>query len=119
MTPGVGLMPAKNIYHDLVVRTLTADGWKITHDPLTLSFGGRDLYVDLGADQGALAAERSGRQIAVEIQSFLKISPVRDPEVAVGQYSIYRAILAERDPQRVLYVAVAKRVYESLLTERF
>lgn len=40
-------MPAKNIYHDLVVRALTADGWTITHDPLTLSFGGKDLFVDL------------------------------------------------------------------------
>ena len=31
-------MPAKNIHHDAVVRALTADGWTITHDPLTLSY---------------------------------------------------------------------------------
>jgi hypothetical protein len=36
-------VPAKNIYHDAVVRALTADGWTITHDPLILTFGARDL----------------------------------------------------------------------------
>jgi hypothetical protein len=82
-------MPAKNLYHDLVVRALTADGWAITHDPLTLSFGGRDRFVDLRAERAALAAEKDGRKIAVEIQSFLGASPVRDLEEAVGQYQIY------------------------------
>ena len=67
-------MPARNIHHDQVVRALIADGWTITHDPLTLSFGGRDLFVDLGAERTALAAEKSGRKIAVEIQSFLGAS---------------------------------------------
>jgi hypothetical protein len=60
-------MPAKNIYHDGVARALIADGWTITHDPLTLSFGGKDLFVDLGAERAALAAEKEGRRIAVEI----------------------------------------------------
>ncbi len=41
-------MPAKNIYHDCVVQALTADGWVVTHDPLTLAYGGKDLFVDLG-----------------------------------------------------------------------
>ena len=97
-------MPAKNIYHDAVIEALTADGWVITHDPLTLSFGGRDLYVDLGAERTALAAERGGRRIAVEVQSFLNRSIVRDLEEAVGQYAIYRAVLAEMEPERVLWV---------------
>jgi hypothetical protein len=40
-------VPARNIYHDTVATALTADGWTITDDPLRLSFGGRDLFVDL------------------------------------------------------------------------
>jgi hypothetical protein len=98
---------------------LRADGWTITHDPLTLSYGGRDLYVDLGAERQTVAAERAGRRIAVEIQSFLNPSPVRDLEEAVGQYSIYRAVLGETEPDRRLYLAVPRRVFESLLSERF
>ncbi len=61
---------SQNIYHDAVVRALIAEGWTITHDPLTLSYGGKDLFVDLGAERVTLAAEKTGQRIAVEIQSF-------------------------------------------------
>ncbi len=91
----------------------------ITHDPLTISFGGRDLFVDLGAERVTIAAERNGQKIAVEIQSFLSPSAVRDLEEAVGQYEIYRSILTEVEPDRVLYVAVPLRIYEGIFTDRF
>lgn len=45
-------MPARDRYHALVVRALVAEGWTITHDPLALSYGGRDLYVDLEHPSG-------------------------------------------------------------------
>jgi hypothetical protein len=112
-------MPAKNMYHRSVVRALTADGWTITDDPLTIAFGGKDLFIDLAAERSAVAAEKNGRRIAVEIQSFLSPSPVRDLQEAVGQYDIYRAILAETDPDRILYLAVPSRVDEGILSERF
>ena len=32
-------MPVKNIYHDTVIRALTADGWTNSHDPLSERFG--------------------------------------------------------------------------------
>ena len=94
-------MPARNIYHEVVVQALTADGWTITDDPLRLAFGGKDLYVDLGAERVAIAAERGQQRIAVEIQSFLSPSPVRNLQEAVGQYDVYRAILAETEPDRL------------------
>src|SRR5262249_11258174 len=49
-------MSAKNRYHGLVMRALENDWWKLTHDPLVLQYGTRDLVVDLGAEQ-LLAAE--------------------------------------------------------------
>lgn len=112
-------MPADNIYHDLVVQALIADGWIVTDDPLTVAFGGRDMYVDLAAHRRTFAAERSGRKIAVEIQSFLSPSPVRDLQEAVGQYDVYRAVLAETNPERQLYMAVPQRVQQTLLSEVF
>lgn len=112
-------MPARNIYHAAVVQALTADGWTVTHDPLTLAFGGKDLFVDLGAERRALAAEKAGRKIAVEIQSFLSPSPVRDLQEAVGQYEVYRAVLEETEPERLLYLAVPRHVNEGVLSERF
>ena len=112
-------MPAQDLYHDTVVHALTADGWTITHDPLSLSYGGRDLYIDLGAERTTIAAERDGQKIAIEIKSFLGSSTVRDLEEAVGQYQVYHSVLTEIDPGRMLYLAVPQRVYESLFTERF
>ncbi len=111
-------MPARNLYHDDVVRALTADGWTITHDPLTGSFGGRDLYVDLAADRVTLAAERDGQKIAVEIASFLHPSPVRDLPETVGQYEVYRILLARQEPDRLLYLAVPEGVYDGIFSER-
>jgi hypothetical protein len=112
-------VPARNIYHDIVVQALTDDGWTITDDPLRLSYGGRDLFVDLGAQRLTLAAEKAGQKIAVEVQRFLNPSPVRDLQEAVGQYEVYRTILEQTEPERRLYLAVPSVVYESLLTERF
>jgi hypothetical protein len=110
-------VPAKNIYHNAVVDALKADGWTITHDPLTISYGGKDLFVDLGAERVALAAERGEERIAVEVQSFLNPSPMRALQEAVGQFDVYRTILAETEPDRLLYLAVPRRVYEGLLIE--
>ncbi|MGC8644402.1 MAG: element excision factor XisH family protein [Isosphaeraceae bacterium] len=112
-------MPARNINHDAVVHALIEDGWTITHDPLTLSYGGRDLFVDLGAERVTLAAEKTGRKIAVEIQSFASQSPVRDLEEAVGQYEVYRAILAEMEPERQLFLAAPLRIHETFFEEKF
>ena len=55
----------------------------------------------------------------MEIQSFLSPSPVRDLQEAVGQYEIYKAILAETEPERLLFLAAPLRIYENLLSERF
>jgi hypothetical protein len=72
-------MSARDRFHDCVRNALIKDGWVITHDPLRLPWGKKDLYVDLGAEQ-LLAAEKGQRQIAVEIQSFLGKSEVDDLE---------------------------------------
>jgi hypothetical protein len=110
-------VPARNVYHEAVIRALKADGWTITHDPLTISFGGRDLFVDLGAERETIGAEKEGQRIAVEIQSFISQSPIRDLEEAVGQFEVYRAVLAKTEPDRTLHLAVPRRVHEGLLVE--
>lgn len=110
-------MPAKNIYHDAVVAALVADGWTITADPLYLTVEDRKLFVDLGAERNTLAAERGDEKIAVEIQSFVGGSPVRDFQEALGQYAMYRVILARQQPDRPLFLAVPQAVYDGILSE--
>jgi hypothetical protein len=110
-------VPARNLHHDAVVAALTAEGWKVTDDPLRIRVGKRDLCIDLGAEKTVLGAEKAGRKIAVEIQSFIGPSPVRDLEVAVGQYSLYRLALADGGVDRQLFMAVPQHVFESLFQE--
>ena len=46
-------------------------------------------------------------------------SPIRDLEEAVGQYYVYRSVLSEIESDRLLYLAVPRRIYEGIFTERF
>ncbi|GBE94315.1 element excision factor XisH family protein [Nostoc cycadae] len=71
-------MPVRNIYHVAVVQALIADGWTISNDPFYLAYGGRELYIDIGAEKVTIAAERNNEKIAVEIKNFLHLSPVTD-----------------------------------------
>ena len=110
-------MPAKDIYHNAVVQSLRADGWIITHDPLYIDYGGRNLFVDLGAEREAIAAEKDGQKIAVEIKSFTGLSEMSDLEKAIGQYIVYHDVLAQVEPDRVLYLAVSEDVASGLFEE--
>jgi hypothetical protein len=109
-------MSCRDIYHNIVVRILIEDGWIITDDPLVLTFGGRELYADLGAER-RIGAERNGVKIGVEIKTFIGQSDVHDLELALGQYNIYRDILKKTEPDRQLYLAVPQRAYEGIFIE--
>ena len=109
-------MPAKDLYHDTVKNALIKDGWRITDDPLILSIGKKNLFVDLGAEK-LIAAEKSNQKIAVEIKSFIGASQVDDLEKALGQYILYGEILREKEEQRVLYLAIKQLAYEEIFEE--
>lgn len=109
-------MPAKDIYHNIVKNALEKDAWTITNDPLVLQYGSKDLFVDLGAEK-IIAAEKSGRKIAVEIKSFLGASQMNDLEKAVGQYIVYKDILEEIENDRLLYLAVTNIAYRDIFSE--
>ena len=109
-------MPARDFYHDDVCLALERDGWTITHDPYTMTFGGRDLQVDLGAER-LIAAERGTERIAVEVKSFLGPSEMYDLQRAIGQFVLYRTSMNRLDPDRVLYLAVPKGIARTLLKE--
>src|SRR5262245_21625326 len=112
-----GGMPARNIHHTAVIQALQAEGWTITHDPFPIPFGDRRLFIDVGAERVTIGAERGSERIAVEIASFLADSPVRDLQEAVGQFVVYRALLSQTEPERVLFLGVSTRVYDSVLSE--
>jgi hypothetical protein len=109
-------MPAKDLYHDTVKTALTKDGWTITDDPLVLKVGTRNALVDLGAEK-LIAAERGPEKIAVEIKVFVSPSPITDLEKAWGQFFLYKRILQKREPERQLYLAVDRNIFETFFEE--
>src|SRR5713226_3325015 len=111
-------MATRDIFHEAVKHALVKDGWTITHDPLSLSFGGVDLYIDLGAEK-VIAAERGGQRIAVEIKSFIGPSLVTDFHIALGQFLNYRLALEAQDLERQLYLAVPLDAYTAFFTLPF
>ena len=109
-------MPARDTYHDTVKNALIKDDWEITHDPLSLKWGTRDMYVDLGASQ-LLAADKGERQIAAGMKSFVGQSDMNDLDKAMGQYLVYQDVLAEVEPNRTLYLAIANETFEGIFSE--
>lgn len=72
--------------------------------------------IDLGAER-LIAAERHQHKIAVEIKSFLSPSPLTDLENAMGQFTIYAKILSLQEPERTLYLAVNRPVFQEIFAE--
>lgn len=74
------------------------------------------MYVDLGAER-LVAAEKEDQRIAVEIKGFAGLSPMTDLERAIGQFTLYQVVLAEREPDYILYLAVSAEVMKDVFQE--
>jgi hypothetical protein len=111
-------MPARDRYHNAVKQALIKEGWTITHDPFHLHYGGFDFFIDFGAED-VLAASKDDRQIAVEVKSFVGASSLHEFHFAIGQFLNYRIVLAEAEPDRILYLALSDYVYTNLLLTPF
>ncbi len=105
-------MAAPDKFHDVVKHALIKDGWTITDDPLYLDYGGVDYSVDFGAEK-LIGAEKHGQRIAVEVKSFLSDSTTYEFHHVVGQFTDYRIMLSQVQPERILYVAVPSDIYHS------
>lgn len=109
-------MPARDSIHETVKEAVIKDGWEITDDPYVISYGDRFLFVDLGAS-GFIGIQQGNKQIAIEIKQFRGQSQVTDLEQAIGQYSLYRILLNQIDPERDLYLAISEATYSDIFNE--
>ena len=108
-------MPAKDVFHNAVIKALETENWIITADPLKLDVGGVEMYVDLGAEK-LIAAEKNGTKIAVEVKSFIGTSNIYEFHTAMGQFINYRVALEEQYPDRELYLAVPNGTYKTFFS---
>ena len=112
-------MPAKDIFHNAIKSALIKEGWPITDDPLFIKASTRiSLYIDLGGER-AIGAEKEGKKIAVEIKSFLGMSPLAEFHTALGQFLNYVLALRINQPERVLYLAITEDTYRDFFGDPF
>ena len=107
---------AKDIFHETVRTALENEDWTVTHDPLTLKLSKRNLFINLGAEK-IIAAQKENQKIAVEIKSFVGLSPITDFYKALGQYQLYILALKRQFPDTTLYLAMPQESYESLIKD--
>lgn len=88
----------------------------ISHDPLSIAIGKISVQIDLGLES-LIGAEKGARKIAVEIKSFSNVSQITDFYAALGQYLCYKVALAERQPDRILYLAIPDLVCNLFFVE--
>ncbi len=105
---------AKDRYHDIVKEGLEKEGWIITHNPLIINTGSRNLDIDLGAEK-IIAAERENEKIAVETKSFIGHSTLHEFYKAVGQYIYYRKAVERNMPERKLFLALPSDTYNNFI----
>lgn len=65
-----------------------------------------------------IAARRDNEKIAVEIKSSLAPSTLSEFHTALGQFLNYRIFLREKQPERVLYLAVNLETYNDFFSRQ-
>lgn len=110
-------MPAKDTYHEGFKNALIKDSWEIVYDPYTIRYEGLKLFTDL-AGKKLFSAQKDDTNIIVEIKSFLNNSPVHEFQCALGQYILYRTLLAEIHPDYQLYLAIEQEIYEIFFQQK-
>jgi hypothetical protein len=111
-------MPAKDIYHDTVRIALEKDGWKITDDPYFIRAIDVAFHIDLGAEK-IFAAEKGPEKIVVEVKSFLGQSFVTEFHIAMGQFDNYLIALEDKEPERILFLAVPSLAFDAYFQKQF
>jgi hypothetical protein len=106
-------LPAKDRYHDTVIRALKKAGWTITSEQFPIVVEDRHLWVDIRAEK-----EQERLAILVEVKGFENTpSPVEYLASATGKYSLYLAALDYVGSPIPLYMAVPMPAYNGILSE--
>jgi hypothetical protein len=111
-------MPAKDIYHEAVKNALIKDGWTITADPYPLEYEDVELYPDLAVEK-FISETNKQRKIIIEIKSFISLSLIKDFELALGQYILYRNLIQlAQDEYQEIYLAIKNEIYDTFFQRK-
>ena len=111
-------MLARDIYHDAVKNALIKDGWTITADPYPIEYEDAELYPDLAVEK-FISEEQKERKIIIEIKSFISPSLMKDFEMALGQYILYRNLIQlAQDEYQEIYLAIKDEIYKTFFQRK-
>ncbi len=106
-------MPAKDRYHDTVVRALKKAGWTILEEQVALSMPKRRVWIDIRAYK-----DTDNVSILVEVKGFERLaSPVAYLAEAIGQCVLYQTILDYAQVNDILHLAVPVAALAGILGE--
>lgn len=109
---------ANDKIHDAVVQALKNDGWQILREHFNIRYEELEIRIDIAAEHPAILAEKGGRRILVEIKTFGCHSFIRELQNAVGQYTIYKNILALTGLDYELFLAIHETVYDAAFQQK-
>jgi hypothetical protein len=99
--------------HPQVVHALENDGWTVNPIPLEIETLERTIHVDIEASRQMNGTRQ--RVLMAEVKCFPdRKKTTRELYEAVGQYIIYRAVLAEINMNVPLYLALPVEVYVTI-----
>jgi hypothetical protein len=106
-------MPAKDRYHDTVVRALQKDGWTIEKEQVKYVMAGRRIWIDIRASKAS-----QEMIILVEVKGFENmLSPIDFLASAIGKFVLYQTALYSLKINIPLYMAVPEAAYNGILSE--
>lgn len=109
---------ARDIYHHAIKNALIKDGWTIVADPYPLEYEDVELYPDLAIEK-LISETQIQRKIIVEIKSFVSLSQIKDFEMALGQYILYRDLIElAQDEYNEIYLAIKDEIYNTFFQRK-
>lgn len=107
------LLPAKDRYHDTVIRALQKANWTLISEQVAIIIEDRRLWIDIRASK-----ESENLAILIEVKGFESTpSPVEYLASATGKYTLYQTALDYLNIELPLYMAVPVAAYHGILSE--
>lgn len=103
-------MPALDQCHDQVIRAFQKDGWQVERAPFRVSTPSRTVFVDVRFTHRSNGITQ--QIVLIEIKCFPDDSSItQELYGAIGQYLIYRAMLAERQMPDPIFLSIPEDIY--------
>ncbi len=109
-------MPRYDDCHPQVVRALEKDGWTVSSKAIRIRTPARTIHIDARATRRANGSQQ--QILLAEVKCFPDAdSTTTDLYIAIGQYILYRAVLAMAQDTTPLYLVIPTWAYQHIFDD--